>query len=147
MDRGRMKRIHCLPHISTRLSYATMAVSRSQNHIGCDSPSIMRWAVLLLRFFMVLVSPAAWVTPESEAAPSISRAEPEEVFGTDTPLGRLSYRAGRGLRVGDTGLVIGGFTTAEVERLEGGDSRGGVDELSFLGSARATSDCVRSCDW
>src|SRR5262249_2061258 len=61
----------------------------------------------------------------------IVRAEPE-TFGVPTPLGRLSYQMGRGLRVGNTGLVVGGFTTAEAERLEGGNSRGGVDGLSFL---------------
>jgi hypothetical protein len=79
----------------------------------------------------MLVSPAAWAAPANEAVPGIERAEPE-TFGTNTPLGRLSYQAGRGLRVGKTGLVVGGFTTAEVERLEGGESRGGMEELSFL---------------
>src|SRR5262249_17234134 len=82
-----------------------------------------------------LTSPAAWANPVNQAAPSVARAEPE-TFGADTPLGRLSYQMGRGLRVGNTGLVVGGFATAEVEDLEGGERRGGGDELRFLVSFR-----------
>lgn len=108
-----------------------MGAARSQSRTRYDRPGVMRRAAILLHLFVILVSPAAWAAPENEAAPGIERAEPE-TFGADTPLGRLSYQAGRGLRVGKTGLVVGGFTTAEVERLEGGDSRGGVEELSFL---------------
>jgi len=78
----------------------------------------MRRAAVVLHLFVALISPAAWATPENEAAPGVNRAKQEEAFGADTPLGRLSYQAGRGLRVGDTGLVVGGFTTAEVEHLE-----------------------------
>jgi hypothetical protein len=82
-------------------------------------------------FVTLVISPAVWAASEHGAVPSVERAEPE-AFGVDTPFGRLSYQAGRGLRVGDTGLVLGGFTTAEVERLEGGESRGGVDGVNFL---------------
>jgi hypothetical protein len=85
----------------------------------------------LLHFFVTLIiSPAVWAASENEAVSGVDRSE--ETFGVDTSLGRLSYEAGRGLRVGDTGLVLGGFTTAEVERLEGGESRGGVDGVNFL---------------
>jgi hypothetical protein len=91
----------------------------------------MRRAAILLHLFVTLVSPAVWANPVIQSAPSLTSAEPE-AFGADTPLGRLSYQAGRGLRVGDTGLVLGGFATAEVERLEGGESSGGVDGVNFL---------------
>jgi hypothetical protein len=84
--------------------------------------------VILVHLLAALVSSAAWA---NEAAQGVERAEPE-LFGTDTPLGRLSYQVGRGLRVGNTGLVIGGFATAEAERLENGQRRGGLDELSLL---------------
>lgn len=73
---------------------------------------------------------ASWPASANEAVSGAG--EPEEVFGAGTPLGRLSYQAGRGLRVGDTGLVIGGFATSEVERREGGQSSGGIDAVNFL---------------
>jgi hypothetical protein len=91
----------------------------------------MRWAAIFLSLFVMLVSPAVWANPATQPALGIVRAEPE-AFGFDTPFGRLSYQAGRGLRVGNTGLVLGGFATAEVERLEGGESNGGVDGVNFL---------------
>jgi hypothetical protein len=108
-----------------------MGAPTSQSRTRCDRPSVMRRAAILLCLFVTLVSPAVWANPVTQPAPSIARAEPE-AFGVDTPLGRLSYHAGRGLRVGRTGLVIGGFTTAEVERLEGGESSGGVEGVNFL---------------
>jgi hypothetical protein len=60
------------------------------------------------------------------------RAEGPELFGVESPLGRVEYRAGRGLRLGDTGLTIGGFATAFAERLEEGESQGGLDHVNFL---------------
>ncbi len=90
----------------------------------------MRRAAIWVPLLLALVSPAASATPVNEATPGVDDAEPE-AFGADTPLGRLSYRAGRGLRVGKTGL-LGGFATVGAEFLEGGERRGGVEELNFL---------------
>jgi hypothetical protein len=104
----------------------------------------MHRTAILLHLLVVLVSPAAW---GNEAAMRVELTEPE-VFGTDTPLGRLSYEAGHGLRVGRTGLVIGGFATAEAEHLENGESRGGLDELSFLVSFKPVPFVhLRSSEW
>ncbi len=50
----------------------------------------------------------------------------------ESPLGPIEYRAGRGLGFGRTGLTIGGFATAAAERLEGGESQGGIDHVNFL---------------
>jgi hypothetical protein len=70
---------------------------------------------------------------------AIVRAEPSapdpvdaESLGRDTPIGRLEYRPGRGLRLGDTHVTLGGFTTSEVERLQGGDSAGSFGEAHFF---------------
>jgi hypothetical protein len=108
-----------------------MVAPRSQSRTRSDRPSPIRRAAIILQLFVTLVSSAAWANPMNQPAPNIARAEPE-AFGADTPFGRLSYQAGRGLRVGNTGLVLGGFATAEVERLEGGESIGGVDGVNFL---------------
>lgn len=50
----------------------------------------------------------------------------------ESPLGPVEYRAGRGLRVGNTGLTIGGFATADAARLAGQGSEGGIDHVNFL---------------
>ena len=55
-----------------------------------------------------------------------------EVFGVDTAVGRVSYHPGRGLRVGTTGLTIGGFVQAEMELLQGEDHTGGFDSTNFF---------------
>ncbi|MGH8576166.1 MAG: hypothetical protein ACREXX_12495 [Gammaproteobacteria bacterium] len=73
------------------------------------------------------------VAPRSAAA---SEDTPEragtEVFHFDTALGRIDYHAGRGLRLGNTGLTIGGFAIVNAERLEGGESRGELEGPTFL---------------
>jgi hypothetical protein len=49
-----------------------------------------------------------------------------------TPIGALDYRAGRGLRVGRTGLNIGGFSSFEVSRDEGQDAVASLEGINFL---------------
>jgi hypothetical protein len=109
-----------------------MSASQSQSRMKGDHPSMLLRIGIMLPLLVALVSSVAWAASESESVVSSGPVELEETFGADTPLGRFSYQAGRGLRVGDTGLVLGGFTTAEVERLEGGESSGGVDGVNFL---------------
>ncbi len=86
-------------------------------------------AVLLLALLAFTLRPP--IAFAAEPIPSPQREGPE-LFGTDTPFGRLEYRTGRGLRVGDTGLTIGGFATASAEGLEGGESEGGIEGVNFL---------------
>ncbi len=74
-------------------------------------------------------APTAARASDIAARPS---AEGPEIFSVPSPLGAIEYHAGRGLRVGDTGLTIGGFAIADAERLEGGESRGGIDTVDFL---------------
>jgi hypothetical protein len=81
--------------------------------------------VLLL--WSTLVSPASGAVPGSQTIPDLNLGE-TELFGAHTPMGRLSYQAGRGLRIGDMGLVLGGFAAAEAELLEGGAGDGGLAE-------------------
>lgn len=88
--------------------------------------------MLLVLLPVLLLSPATWAASEHATPFSIGHAELEETFGADTPLGRFSYQAGQGLRVGKTGLTIGGFTTAEMEYLENGERLGAIEELNFL---------------
>jgi hypothetical protein len=63
--------------------------------------------------------------------PTPDRTGPELV-GLDTPLGRFDYQLGRGLRLGDTRLTLGGFTTAEFERLQSGHGTGGLEGVNLF---------------
>jgi hypothetical protein len=75
-----------------------------------------------------------WLAVGSAAAQEVdvaTRAAPS-LFRAATPLGAVEYQAGRGLRVGDTGLTLGGFVTAEAERLEDDTSRGGLEGASLF---------------
>jgi len=49
-----------------------------------------------------------------------------------SPVGAIAYTPGRGLRVGDTGLVLGGYTNLNLTRDEGGPVRFSVDDLSLF---------------
>lgn len=49
-----------------------------------------------------------------------------------SPIGEITYRPARGLRLGDTGLNIGGFTTLEVDREAGEPAEVALDSVNFL---------------
>ncbi len=55
----------------------------------------------------------------------------EDATPTDT-IARFSYEAGRGLRFGDTGLVMGGFTTAEFDALRHESAVGSLETVGLL---------------
>jgi hypothetical protein len=58
---------------------------------------------------------------------------PEEaLFSIDSPIGPIEYRPARGLRVGRTGLNIGGFKTYEIEKEKGDDWTFAIDGINFL---------------
>ena len=84
---------------------------------------------LLLALLIATIHPAG--APAADVPTTPSREGPE-LFGVESPLGRIDYRVGRGLRVGDTGFSIGGYATTEAERLEDGSSAGNLDVNFFL---------------
>ena len=104
-------------------------------HANSASPSQVRFrfsSLLVLVFCLfVLVSSAMGADPAQQPVPSVGPVEPE-LFGADTALGRFSYHTGRGLRLGKTGLTVGGFAIAEMEHLENGQRHGGIEGMNFL---------------
>ncbi len=64
-------------------------------------------------------------------------------LGGDSPIGRIDYRPGRGLRLSDTGVTIGGFASAEAQRLEGDDTQRRPRRSQLLPLLRPPS--VRGC--
>ncbi|MGH7899231.1 MAG: hypothetical protein ACREQQ_14845 [Candidatus Binatia bacterium] len=97
--------------------------SQSRARRGLRGTGLRAFAAVLLLGY------ASIAAPEQAA---IENRDPAETFGVDTPIGRVDYRLGRGLAVGDTRLTIGGFAVAEGERLEDGESSGGLDKVNFL---------------
>jgi hypothetical protein len=81
----------------------------------------------LLAAFVLLVRVAAVASEPYGTDPADAGG-----LGRDSPIGRLEYRPGRGLRLGDTRITLGGFTTSEAERLQGGDSAGSFGEAHFF---------------
>jgi hypothetical protein len=56
----------------------------------------------------------------------------QPLFSRPSPLGDLEYRAGRGLRLGDTGLTAGGYANFTLTDDEGEPPQFAVEELSAL---------------
>lgn len=80
--------------------------------------------VLLLALLLGLRTVAVCAEP--------SGASEAEALAADTSIGRIEYRPGRGLRLGDTRVTIGGFTTAEADRLQGGEASGKLEGPHFF---------------
>ena len=63
-----------------------------------------------------------------EASAASATGDAEHVFS----LGPLEYTTARGLRFGDSGLTIGGFSTFEIDRENGEPANLALDNLNFL---------------
>jgi hypothetical protein len=96
-----------------------------------ETITVVRAATLLLVLAGALVAPA-FAGPEWGAGGYPSVAGEEPVWSLATPIGPLDYRTGRGLRVGKTGLNIGGFSSFEVSRDEGQDAVASLEGINFL---------------
>ncbi|MEZ4279458.1 MAG: hypothetical protein R3F21_07585 [Myxococcota bacterium] len=71
---------------------------------------------------------AAQLAPGTFGMPSGDGA----VFSLDSPIGPIEYRSARGVRFGDTGLNVGGFSTAEFAREAGEPVEVALDSFNFL---------------
>jgi hypothetical protein len=54
------------------------------------------------------------------------------VVSIASPVGELSYTPGRGARLGDTGLTLGGYSNLNVTRNEGGPALLSLDDVSLF---------------
>src|SRR5689334_6982395 len=66
------------------------------------------------------------------AATAAGPVDGTPVPSVPTPIGTVEYTPGRGLRAGDSGLTIGGYTNLNASRDEGGPGRFSLDDLSFF---------------
>jgi hypothetical protein len=88
-----------------------------------------------LRTFMsvlVLVLGTCSASSAQQFPAGAAMAGDEPVFSLESPVGSIDYLAGRGLRLGRTGLTIGGFTTVEIDLEQGQDGVITLDSVSFL---------------
>ena len=107
------------------------------------------WEVLAAGLMALFCADPAWAADESAGssdagAESQPVAEAEDAsfepipefdaptFSFDTPVGPFEYRLGRGMRFGDTGLVVGGFTAIEFDQEENDTGELELDSINLL---------------
>lgn len=98
---------------------------------GVKVRAVSRWPHSLLAAL------AAWSVAFASLA---SAAEPDGPAGggdvprlsLPSPLGAVGYTPGRGVRVGETGVTLGGYTGLHLVRDEGGPATFSLEELSFF---------------
>jgi hypothetical protein len=119
------------------LHYNDLHVRRAgrpnSKHIACSPGALKRrppgwlWVVA----WVCAAATAAHAQPVPPA--EIPRPEEPPVFVQPSAVGDLEYRAGRGLRVGNTGITVGGFATMLADhKEEGGETRFTLDDLNLF---------------
>lgn len=86
------------------------------------------WLLALTCSFALCSIAQAQPTTYLEPGPSSDAP----LFSIDSPIGSIDYVAGRGLRLGRTGLHIGGFTTLEIDKEEDQPGSVDLDSVNFL---------------
>lgn len=109
---------------------------KAQNGVRSEPCSLstgLAWrAVLAALVAVALGGAAASAAVLAYDEPPTATATGSEAFGVDSAIGKIEYHAGRGLRLGDTHITLGGFVTAEADALEGGEAQGGLEGASFF---------------
>jgi hypothetical protein len=112
--------------VGIRIAWGFMSTMRAPDR---DRRCARCLRALVLAFLFATIHPSVVVAADVAGSPV---RDGHEVFAVDSPVGRIDYVTGRGLRMGNTGLTIGGFATAFAERLEDGEAAGGMDHLNFF---------------
>lgn len=88
-------------------------------------------AVLAAALYVGSVAAAEPVS-EDASSPAPPMIGEKAVVSLDTPLGALSYTPGRGLRIGSTGVTIGGFVNIKAEHEEEDGAEFTLDSLNLF---------------
>jgi hypothetical protein len=107
----------------------------NHKHIACSPP---RWKAVALRALQLVST--AWILGGGAAAVAqplgaseVPRPDERPVFIQPSPIGDLEYRPGRGLKVGDSGLTVGGFAAILADRKEeGGATHFTLDDMNLF---------------
>ena len=89
-----------------------------------------RRALLVAVVLLSLASPAAAANEYPPASGADGADAP--VLSLPTHIGEVRYTPGRGLRVGDTGLTLGGYGAVDLTRDEGGTATFTFEDLSLF---------------
>lgn len=102
------------------------ATKRTPVH-SAASRGALRFQTLLLLFVLSTFLPPAPLAQEGAENAPVELGE-SPIFSA----GPFAYRPGRGLRVGSTGLVIGGFTNIKAEDTDEAGGEFSLDKLDFF---------------
>lgn len=89
-----------------------------------------RWRAVAAACALLLA--AAPTLADEPRAPELPRPEQAPLLITPTAIGAIEYRPGRGLKIGDSGLTLGGFSTIAMSRFEGDHARLRLDDLDLF---------------
>jgi len=92
------------------------------------------WVRVALLVLAIVVGHVSVATAQHAIASDPTDPAPfdDPLFSLDSPLGAIEYVAARGLRLGWTGLTLGGFTTLELAKEQGEAGSVELDSLNFL---------------
>ena len=85
---------------------------------------------LVVGMLAVLAFASAATADLSRETPPVDEETP--ALAAPSPVGELRYTPGHGLRIGDTGLTLGGYTNLNLTRDDGGPAIFSLDDLSFF---------------
>lgn len=85
--------------------------------------------VYLLLFLAILVFGGR---ADGSEKPELPQPEQTELLITPSAIGDIEYRPGRGLKIGDSGFTLGGFSTLTADRAEGDRGRFRFDDLDLF---------------
>src|SRR5256884_9587432 len=97
-------------------------------HVSARARRPLVAAVVLL----TLASPAAAANEYEYPPASGADGADAPVLSLPTHIGEVRYTPGRGLRVGDTGLTLGGYVAVDLTRDEGGSATFTFEDTSLF---------------
>ena len=79
---------------------------------------------------VLMFATGALADPSDE--PELPQPEVSPILITRSAIGDIEYRPGRGIKLGDTAITLGGFATLAATRLEGDHARFSLDGLDLF---------------
>jgi hypothetical protein len=110
------------------LQEGSRSVERTFRIARSIAVAIARWIAVALALTVAVARTGGAAT--APMAPVEAGEEP--LTSWSSPVGALSYTPGRGFRVGDTGLTLGGYSNLTLLRDEGKPARLSLEDLSLF---------------
>lgn len=104
----------------------------SARHAPRPASAVGRWRPSLCAWLFIASVPGVSVADEVSNRPQLPQPDEAPLVIQPSPVGDIEYRPGRGLKVGETGLTLGGFTTVAAKRSEGARARFQLDAVDLF---------------